>query len=205
MPWSSARRRSNSARRRGSSLRGQSRDWTHPEGFKLSEVQENAEYEGVVTNVSRRAVFVDFGAERDGILFVPKGVSLRNFKEGTQVKGLQVVSLDLVRDRATLEADLSKVTTNRRQRDEFFHEDGCPLEELRENQAISGGQVTFSNSQVIYVDFGAARDGKLLLPRHLRGYFRVGDGVEGLRVQKVNMEKDEVLLVADNPDRRSVV
>lgn len=69
------------------------KEWGHPDGMELSEIDVDAEYEGVVTNVGRFGVFVDFGAVKDGLLKVPVDVG-RGFKRGMEVKSLVVLSCD---------------------------------------------------------------------------------------------------------------
>jgi len=70
-----------------------SKEWGHPDGMDLSEIDLDAEYEGVVTNVGRFGVFVDFGAVKDGLLKVPNDIG-RGFTRGMEVKSMVVESCD---------------------------------------------------------------------------------------------------------------
>lgn len=80
-------------RRPAESGAGAAKEWAHPDGMDLSELDLDAEYEGTITNVGRYGVFVDFGAVKDGLLKVPVNVG-RAFKRGMEVKNMVVLSCD---------------------------------------------------------------------------------------------------------------
>jgi len=71
----------------------ESKEWGHPDGMLLSELDMDGEYVGTVTNVGNFGVFVDFGAVKDGLLRVPSKIG-RGFKRGMEVSGLVILSCD---------------------------------------------------------------------------------------------------------------
>jgi len=83
---------------------GRSREWGHPEGTPLSEIDLNYEYDGVVTNVGPFGVFVDFGAVKDGLLRVPVKVG-RSLKRGMEVTNMTVLSCDPDSGKVVLQPD----------------------------------------------------------------------------------------------------
>lgn len=83
---------------------GSSREWGHPDGTPLSDLDLDAEYTGVVTNVGQYGVFVDIGAIKDGLLRVPIKVG-RGFKRGMEVHGMTILSCDPDTGKIVLQPD----------------------------------------------------------------------------------------------------
>lgn len=72
--------------------------------MQLSEIDMDAEYTGIVTNVGPYGVFVDFGAIKDGLLKVPTKVG-RGFKRGMEVQGMTILSCDPDTGKVVLQPD----------------------------------------------------------------------------------------------------
>lgn len=80
------------------------KDWGHPSGMPLEEVEVGQFYSGVVTNVSPYGVFVDFGAVKDGLLRVPAKRG-RDFRKGFEVQNMAVLSCDPESGRVVLQPE----------------------------------------------------------------------------------------------------
>lgn len=80
------------------------REWGHPEGMPLEDVEIGKVYAGIVTNVSPYGVFVDFGAVKDGLLRVAAKRG-RDFRKGFEVQRLTVLSCDPGSGRVVMQPD----------------------------------------------------------------------------------------------------
>jgi transcriptional accessory protein Tex/SPT6 len=69
--------------------------------MQLADIDCDAVYDGVVTNVGRYGVFVDFGAVKDGLLKVPVKIG-KGFKRGMEVQSLAVVTCEPEEGRVVL-------------------------------------------------------------------------------------------------------
>jgi len=184
------------------------RDWGHPEGLPLAEIDLDTEYAGVVTNVGNFGVFVDFGAVKDGLLRVPTKNG-RSFRKGMEVKGLTVVSCDPDSGKVILRPEEgfgdafpsapSRASGRRRQpskRRDWGHEDGKPLDKVEEGQLFDGIVTNVSVSGV-FVDIGLAKDARLSVPARVGRGFRIGDSVPNCRVEDIDLARGRIAVSLD--------
>jgi len=208
---------------------GKTRDWGHPEGFSLSEVEVNGEYDGKVTNVSPYGVFVDFGAVKDGLLRVNTRIG-RNLKKGMELRNLIVISCEpdagrvvlqpeegglqeppvrrsqsanAPRTRAGVEARRSASQRPKQRKGRTWdHAEATPLEELNEGD-IYQGVVTNVGPYGVFVDIGAVRDARLAISAAIGRRFRIGDLVQECMLEAVDFERQR--LAASLPDPEAAV
>lgn len=201
------------------------REWNHPDGMDLSEIDVDAEYDGVITNVGRYGVFVDFGAVKDAILKVTPQVG-RGFTRGMEVKNLSVVSCDLNLGRVVLSlpddtilpeakakrqaprggkgaaregvAAVKDAGRSRKPRD-WSHSDAIPLEDLQEGD-VCDGVVTNVSPFGTFVDIGAVRDARLAIAAKLGRRFRIGDIVPDCRIEVIDLENGRIGAVLDDAE-----
>jgi len=215
-------------KRRGAASVGVSnkaRDWGHPDGIPLSDVEVNVEYDGTVTNVGPFGVFVDFGAVKDGLLRVAPRVG-RGLKKGMELKQMIVVSCDPDAGRVVLQpeegalqeppvrrsqgASAPKIsvggqqarrTTSQRPRPRrgrtWEHTEATPLEELNQGETYEG-VVTNVGPYGVFVDIGAVRDARLAISAAVGRRFRVGDVVQDCTLEAIDLERQR--LAASLPD-----
>lgn len=158
--------------------------------------------DGVVTRCTPQAVFVDIGAERDGVLKLPRDIA-KQFMEGDEVTGMVVESLksSTGTERITLSLD-------------------CPeLQEMDEPKVLSttvprqglpklkigdevDGIVARITSQGIFVDIGAGRDGVLNVPKEIAKEIQVGDEVQGMVIQSLRTSSgiERITLSLESPE-----
>lgn len=203
------------------------REWGHPEGFQLTEVDLDAEYDAVVTNVGPYGVFVDFGAVKDALLKVPVAVG-RGLHKGMEVNHLVVTSCDPETGKVVLSPQestslpepqprkksaggggrsssapargASKDSRPRQRKPrEWGHAEATPLEELQEGESWDG-TVTNVSPYGVFVDIGAVRDARLNVPARVGRRFRIGDVVPDCRVETIDVENGRVSCVLEDPE-----
>lgn len=186
----------------------------------LSEVEVDAEVNGIVTNVGPYGVFVDFGAVKDGLLRVDKKAG-RGFRRGMEVRGMVVLSCDPESGRVVLQPDettLPEPPPRRaasqarsaswqgsrlpRQPRRWDHDEATPLEELTEGDVFEG-VVTNVSPFGVFVDIGAVRDARLMVPVKIGRCFRIGDVVQNCTLEVVDLERNR--LGASLPDPEEAV
>jgi len=198
----------------------EAKEWGHAEGMPLEEVQVDAMYDGVVTNVGKYGVFVDFGAVKDGLLRVPIKIG-RAFKRGMEVKGLSVLSCDAEAGKVVLQMDEEHLPDpppkkkppagggtqgdgkrgggQPRQPREWGHEGAVPLEELSKGDKFEGTVTNVSPSGV-FVDIGAVRDARLSVPARIGRRFRIGDVVQDVTLESVDVEQGRMAAILPDPE-----
>lgn len=78
------------------------KEWAHPEaGTAIDSVEIGSVVDGVVTNVGRFGVFVDFGAKKDGLLKIPVKQG-RLFRRGDEIRNMEVLSVDTETEKVQL-------------------------------------------------------------------------------------------------------
>eukprot|EP00929_Paragymnodinium_shiwhaense_P053927 TRINITY_DN27035_c0_g1_i1.p1 TRINITY_DN27035_c0_g1~~TRINITY_DN27035_c0_g1_i1.p1 ORF type:complete len:627 (+),score=184.16 TRINITY_DN27035_c0_g1_i1:124-2004(+) len=204
------------------------KDWSHPEGLALSELDIKAEYTGTVTNVGQYGVFVNFGAVKDGLLRVPTKIG-RGLRRGMEVPGLTVVECDAENGKIVLQVDESnlpepaprkrpasqgaakrgsaqgsaakRASSERpgRPRKEWGHDGAKPLEELNVGDVFDG-TVTNVSPAGVFVDIGAVKDGRLSVKTKIGRRFSIGDVVKDCKLEELDLENSRIKLVLDDPE-----
>jgi transcriptional accessory protein Tex/SPT6 len=198
------------------------REWGHSEGFPLTEVSVDAEYDGIVTNVGPYGVFVNFGAMKDGLLKVPAKIG-RGFKRGMEVSRLVVLSCDPDSGRVVLspqdETQLpepppkrsssrtgregsrgpAKASKDTRRPREWGHDGQTPLEDLQEDD-VWDGTITNVGPSGVFVDIGAVRDARLNVPAKIGRRFRVGDFIGDCRIESIDVANGRLSVTLDDPE-----
>lgn len=70
------------------------KDWAHPQGMSIEDVEVGREFTGIVTNSANETVFLDIGAVKDGKLRMDRKQA-KKFKPGDEVPGLIVDKVDV--------------------------------------------------------------------------------------------------------------
>ncbi|CAK0895732.1 unnamed protein product, partial [Prorocentrum cordatum] len=166
-----------------------SKEWGHPDGRPLSEVEAGSACDGVVTNVGPFGIFVDFGAVKDGLLRVPAKFA-RQFKRGTEVKGMVVASCDADAGKVVLDPPPEMVPSG---------EDARSLESLELGEVFEGTVVSVGPFGV-FVDIGAAKDARLAVTSSIGRRFRVGDAVKDCKLEAVDVEKRQLSVAIPDPE-----
>eukprot|EP00930_Biecheleria_cincta_P001746 TRINITY_DN102849_c0_g1_i1.p1 TRINITY_DN102849_c0_g1~~TRINITY_DN102849_c0_g1_i1.p1 ORF type:complete len:2224 (+),score=519.81 TRINITY_DN102849_c0_g1_i1:62-6733(+) len=71
----------------------------------------------------------------------------------------------------------------------WAHQGGTPVSQIKPGAHVSGVITNSSNTFGVYVNFGCVKDGKLAVPTADWKKYRVGDRLENLMVNKVNVDK----------------
>eukprot|EP00930_Biecheleria_cincta_P057561 TRINITY_DN4347_c0_g1_i2.p1 TRINITY_DN4347_c0_g1~~TRINITY_DN4347_c0_g1_i2.p1 ORF type:complete len:658 (+),score=144.66 TRINITY_DN4347_c0_g1_i2:95-2068(+) len=205
------------------------RDWSHEGAMELSEVDPDGSYSGTVTNVGKYGVFVDFGAVKDALLRIEGKVG-RRLKRGMELQGLAVLSIDPEAGRVVMEADQSllpelpprqraqsagprlgegggrgggkgrrKGSSSSRKPQSWDHDGQTPLEDLQVGDVFQG-RVTNVSVYGVFVDIGAVRDARLNVPAKVGRRFRVGDEVEDVTLEKIDLEQQRMSATLPDAD-----
>jgi len=75
------------------------------------------------------------------------------------------------------------------------HTNGTPIAQIKVGSVVSGTVTNSSSTFGIYIDFGCEKDGKLMVPHSEFKKYRVGDRIERLMVNKVNVQSKKVDLL----------
>ena len=163
--------------------------WGDPQGFKLEELEVGAKMEGVVTNVGKYGVFVDVGAECDGMLFD----SGRASGGGSRISQGDYVTCTV--DQVDLER--RRFTARQVDQEASAAWNRVPLESLELGARVRG-VVTSVAEAGLFVNIRAERDGLCALPESLRWRFRAGQLVYDLEVAAVDPQQRRLRLRMDN-------
>lgn len=166
------------------------KDWSHPQGKKFDELEEESMIDGVVVNVGDYGVFADIGYEQNVILAIPRRF-WRRFRRGDVLEDMQVVSVDLKMRRATVTLqDVEQTLQGSR----------LPLEELQEGNYVNG-VVDAKNQFGIFVNIGAHNcHGRLAVPRFLGNQLLRGQVLRDLCIATVDVENKRVRLIIEDLD-----
>jgi len=177
--------RSPSSGRRRS--RRPARDFDHPEGMPLEEVQEGALVEdGHVTMAGQYGIFVYFGAVKDGRLLLPRSYNNR-FKVGDVIPYCQVASVDLAQMRVALQVDNPQDLVDK------LDAERLAIEEFQVGHRVDGF-VNAANGFGVFMNIKAVRDARLNVPRRKVPELQVGQLVEGMTVTAVDPERQFITL-----------
>jgi len=202
---------------------GEKADWSHPDAALLEEIEVDAVYDGVVTNVNNFGVFVNFGAVKDALLRVPIAVK-RAYKKGMALRGLRCVACDPDAGKVVLQPDEQDLLEpppkkppqakaeaksvgkkagggegSNKPKKSWDHPEGRSLEEISVGDVFSGTVTNVSPSGV-FLDIGLARDARLSVTTKIGRCFRVKDTVPGCTVESFDLERGRVTVVLDDPE-----
>eukprot|EP00933_Yihiella_yeosuensis_P028006 TRINITY_DN2181_c1_g1_i3.p1 TRINITY_DN2181_c1_g1~~TRINITY_DN2181_c1_g1_i3.p1 ORF type:complete len:610 (+),score=172.42 TRINITY_DN2181_c1_g1_i3:114-1943(+) len=187
------------------------KDWSHPDSMTLHEVDLQAFYSGTVTNVGQYGVFVNFGAEKDGLLKIPSKLG-RRMKKGMELEGMTVISCDPDAGKVVMQIEEDQLpdlpprqrrsqsagasagksrarstTPRKRKPRDWGHAEGTPLEELQEGDVLEG-TVTNVSQYGVFVNIGAVKDARLNVNREVGSKFRIGDVVSECLLESIEVE-----------------
>jgi len=163
--------------------------WIRPQGKSISELHRGQVLQGNVTNIAEIGVFVDIGAERDGLL--PKEViGNRRLEVGDFLTSLEIIDFDEQRKQIWLKpAQLTvspRLTTGAKK---WLHGEGVPVSELQKG-LLCKGTVTHRAITGIFVDIGSVKDGFMPLGSFKKGKVpESGDVLTDLVIDRVDAEK----------------
>eukprot|EP00913_Durusdinium_trenchii_P012895 g12109.t1 len=164
------------------------KDWSHPQGKKFDELEEESMIDGVVVNVGDYGVFADIGYEQNVILAIPRRF-WRRFRRGDVLEDMQVVSVDLKMRRATVRYIWMSTSLP-----EVLHQ------ELQEGNYVNG-VVDAKNQFGIFVNIGAHNcHGRLAVPRFLGNQLLRGQVLRDLCIATVDVENKRVRLIIEDLD-----
>lgn len=174
--------RSQSTRRRPQ------RDYEHPDGTPLEEVQEAFDEEvlGRVTCAGPCGVFVDFGAVKDGRLSIPRAFYGR-FKVGDEIERCQVESVNLETGKVSL------AVGNLRELCDKLEASRYPIEDFQVGDTVEG-YIQAANAYGIFVNIGAIRDARLACPRRVGMMMQTGQFLKDLTVINIDYEREHITL-----------
>ncbi|CAE8626564.1 unnamed protein product [Polarella glacialis] len=69
---------------------------------------------------------------------------------------------------------------------------GLLVSELEEGSEVEGTVVNVSKDYGVFVDIGAVKDGKLLIPKEQWNKFRKGDRIEGMIIEHVDVDANQI-------------
>jgi len=182
---------------------------------------------GIVTKVDSQGVHVEIGAANDGLLRLPRAIA-KQFQVEDEVQEMTVDSIDLGAERINLALDepeleekdkpLTALQTLKAETapngkvqakgdgkgrakvaKDWSHPGAMLLEELQAGMEVSG-IVTNSGQYGVFLDIGAVRDGRLQLPPKAWRGFQVGDRVDKLVVDHIDVTTGQINLMFINDE-----
>lgn len=156
----------------------------------LEDIDTNGTMSGVIVTVTRVGVFVDVGAERDGLLGCRSSL-WRSFWPGDRLGGLTVEKLDLDKRQFVLHCDdpASEIERNRQ-----------PLAKFKPGSVVPGVVQGRHFQYGLFINVHAEITGRLMLPRKRdsRTLFK-GTYLSQLRIDSIDPENGKMKLVIDDP------
>jgi len=149
--------------------------------------------EGVVVNTGPHGTFIDVGAECNALLLASVKDSWQ-FRHGDIISACRVDYVDLTARRLRVRIlDIQAELAGNR----------MPLEMLKEGDVVDGVVTNVSNSFGVFINVGAARDGRLSVDRRFAGLFRRGQVIRDLRVASVDLAQLRIALALVDPEAAS--
>lgn len=145
--------------------------------------------EGIVVNVGPHGTFIDVGAEKNALLFANVKDSWQ-FRRGDIISACRVDYVNPIAQRLAVRiVDMqAELAANR-----------LPLEALKEG-AVVDGVVTDQSGAGVFINIGAARDGRLNAPHKIGRRFRRGQVLRDLVISGVDLAKNQITFTLQDPE-----